>query len=78
MREIIMNGKKIRTNIDTKGEYPFSHGDSKTMALIIKPDFRMEDQEFLEYCVNKGYTTISFKRATTSVRGYYNVFALCK
>ena len=75
MKEMIINGKKIKTNLG--GNYSIGNGNStKTKDLMIKKSCFESDEEMLKRLVDLGYTSITFKYGTTSVRGYYSTYAL--
>lgn len=77
MKKIIINGREITTNLGEN--YSFGNGNNTaTMSVRIKRDLRETDREFVERLAKAGYTHITLKLSTTSVRGYYDTYALVK
>lgn len=75
MKEMIINGKTIKTNYRDSG---YSIGNGIHNGSIICSDFRESNKEFLERLVNKGYTRIVFYEETTRVRGFHKIYAVCR
>lgn len=77
MKKIIINGKEITTNLG--GDYSIGNGNATaTMNVFTKRDIYESDEEFVERLAGMGYTHITLKYSTTSIRGYYHTYALAK
>ena len=84
---IKVKSKTIKTNFGMENDYPILNGERSTMILE-KMQWVCDDGDMYEHLegdhrmyqrlVEKGYSTITFYRRPTRVRGYYHIIAYCK
>ena len=81
-----INGKEVKTNYGqdyrtVKGFHKNGYV-MKEMKWVLPEGSKYRclegEKAMLERLVNEGYRTIQFVKSTTSVRGYYNVWAYAK
>ena len=78
MKEMVINGKTIKTNYESS-EWAVWNGNDypKTMRVVNVP-FGKTVKDILYQMVDEGYTRIRFVETTTAVRGLHNVYAFVK
>lgn len=78
MKTMIIKGKEIKTNYNQEGNYTINNEGSYRYSTYYLNYGKETELEMLERLVEMGYTTITFKRSSTSVRGYYKTYAVVR
>lgn len=78
MKTMFINGKEIKTNYNKQGNYTINNEGSYRYSTYSLEYGKETELEFLERLVEMGYTTITFRRSTTSIRGYYKTYAVVR
>jgi len=78
MREMVVNGFKVKTNLHENGSFAVVKGNAgKTQTLVLAKSGE-SDEKLVERCARSGFKTIRVARVSTNVVGYHNTIALCR